>query len=263
MQNCKGDEAMQAQNIICKKWFKISLILIMFIPVYTQVKFDPQYTTKVIAEILMNPFAVQIKWVLPIMKALLFIVALIPFVLKKNGEKIILGYYAAVLIVVGIFQNMGNTQYGFSFSIGNLIVQFIIAGVVIADLVQGKSKIERQDFDKKCCWVIPLMALAFLMPYTVKEGLLVPALNTVLINEAGVTYCMLTPVVTGTLLLFNKRIYRPTLNAISFLGFGFGILNMMTWFIFDSPNWWMGICHLPLLIISFFGLRKSKCSKRC
>lgn len=34
-----------------------------------------------------------------------------------------------------------------------------------------------------------------------------------------------------------------------------------TWFVFNPENWWMGVCHLPLLIISFYGLRMS--SYRC
>lgn len=248
-------------KIIYKKWFKILIICLMFIPVFTEIKYNSQYTTKVIAEILMNPLIIQIKWILPITKLVLLMVALTPFIMKKSSEKIIFAYYAIMLLIVGVFQNMGNTQYGFSFIIGNLIVQFIIAGFVIFDLIKGKSKIDKYSFEKKYLWVVPLMILAFLMPYTLNNGIINPSLKSVLYNEAGVTYCMFTPVIEGILLLFNKKIYKPTLNAISYLGFGFGILNMMTWFIFDIPNWWMGICHLPLLIISFIGLKKSRQDK--
>ena len=102
------------------------------------------------------------------------------------------------------------------------------------------------------------MALAFLMPYTIKNNIIVPSISTIFINEAGVTYCMITPVIIGMLILFSKNINKATINAISFVGLSFGIFNMMTWFGFNIENWWMGILHLPLLIISIYGLRISK-----
>ena len=58
---------------------------------------------------------------------------------------------------------------------------------------------------------------------------------------------MITPVIIGMLILFSKNINKATLKVISFVGFSFGIFNMMTWFGFNIENWWMGILHLPLL----------------
>ena len=69
---------------------------------------------------------------------------------------------------------------------------------------------------------------------------------------------MITPVIIGICILFNKKIYKPTLYIISFVGFIFGLLNMMTWFGFNIQNWCMGVLHLPLLILSIYGLIISK-----
>jgi hypothetical protein len=233
----------------------------MFIPVITEIKYDSANTPKVIAQVLMNPFVVQIKWILPVTKIILLAVIVAVLLLKKNSEKIILSYYAIILVVLGVLQNAANTKYGFSLIVGNLIVQFVVCTFVCYDLVKGKSQIHRSDFEKRYCLLIPFMLLAFLLPYTMKNGLVAPSLIGVLTNEAGVTYCMVTPVVTGMLLLFGKQIHKPTLNAISFVGFAFGLINMITWFVMDIPNWWMGICHIPLLVISFVGLLNSKNKK--
>jgi hypothetical protein len=94
------------------------------------------------------------------------------------------------------------------------------------------------------------------MPYTVnQEGYVQFAVNTrILYNESGVTYCMITPLILGVLLLFSKGVYKPTFSVIAYTGLIFGILNMITWFGLMSENWWMGVLHLPLLILSFFGL---------
>ena len=98
------------------------------------------------------------------------------------------------------------------------------------------------------------------MPYNIKNNTIVPSISTIFTNEAGVTYCMITPVILG-ILLFSKNINKATLNIISFVGLSFGIFNMMTWFGFNIKDWWMGILHLPLLIISIYGLRISKMKK--
>ena len=76
-----------------------------------------------------------------------------------------------------------------------------------------------------------------------KKGIVKPAFTFgIFLNEAGVTY-------------------KPLLSFISYVGFVFGLLNMMTWFAMQNQNWWMGVIHLPLLILSFYGLVISKKEK--
>lgn len=47
---------------------------------------------------------------------------------------------------------------------------------------------------------------------------------------------------------------KPTFYMVSFIGLIFGIMNMLTWFVLQNQNWWMGVLHLPLLILSAYGL---------
>ena len=105
-------------------------------------------------------------------------------------------------------------------------------------------------------WIIPLMLLAYLMPYAVSDtGAVIPAFfSTVFHNEAGVTYCMITPVILGVMLLFSKGVHKPTLSIVAYVGFIFGLLNTVTWFGMQRESWWMGILHLPLVIIALCGL---------
>lgn len=243
----------ERKDLCYRIWLKVLMVLIMFLPLYTEKPYNPADTTKVIAGILMTPLIAQIRWLLPIAKGILLAAVLSPLFLRKS-ERAVLGWYAVLLVSAAFFQNMGTTEYGFSFIPGNLIDQLLVTVWIVFDLIRGKTRMNRSDFQKENLWLLPFMVLAFLMPYAMENGILRPSINNVLINEAGVTYCMFTPVITGTLLLFEKRVYRPTLYIISFLGLGFGILNMITWFVFDLPDWWMGICHIPLMVISIRGM---------
>jgi len=45
----------------------------------------------------------------------------------------------------------------------------------------------------------------------------------------------------------------PTLRVMSYVGFLFGIMNILTWFIFNPSMWWIGFLHIPLFTISIYG----------
>lgn len=106
------------------------------------------------------------------------------------------------------------------------------------------------------------MLLALLMPCTVQEGSAVPALHTVFLNEAGVTCCMITPVILGTLLMFPDAVDRRTLSEVSFVGLIFGLINVVVWFGLAPHSWWMGVLHLPLVIIATFALAEARLHKQ-
>ncbi len=80
-------------------------------------------------------------------------------------------------------------------------------------------------------------------------------------NEAGLTYCMITPIILGIFLLFPNKIDMQTHFITAFVGFIFGIFNIMNWFILQPVFWWMGILHMPLILLSLYSfivLRKKE-----
>jgi len=238
-------------------WFKIALTVIFFIPAYAQVSYDPAEIGNIIAAVLSNPLIVQAEWLLPIFKLLLLSAVVMSIMDMKYSNKITMGYYAFILLIVGMFQNMANTEeYGFVILIGNILVQFVVLAFFIHDIVKGKTVIDKVNLNVKRLWIVPLMLFAFLMPYSIDSlGNIYPSFSlSVLYNEAGVTYCMITPIVIGLLLLYSKGVDKATLSVVSYVGFIFGLMNMVTWFAMNNDNWWMGVLHLPLLVIAFYGL---------
>jgi len=239
-------------------WLKIIITILFFVPAYAQVAYSPPEIPDIIAAVLSDPFVVQVAWLLPVFKLALLAAVLLPAIgpVKLMG-RVTIGYYAFILLVVGIFQNMAHTaDYGFVFLIGNTLVQFIVLAVCAHDFAKGKTIIDRKNINANRIWIIPLMLLAFFMPYSADCLCNVyPAITLqVFYNEAGVTYCMITPVVIGMMLLYSDSVDKGTLSVISYAGFIFGVMNMITWFGINRDSWWMGVLHLPLLIISAYGL---------
>jgi len=244
-----------------KIWFKVFLTILVFIPPYTRLPYDPAKSTEVIAQSLANPLITSIPWALPIAKVLLLAAVILPLTRVRFSGRVLLGYYAASLIVIGLLQNMAHTEdFGFTWLIGNTLVQLIVSGFCLADAVQNQTIISAGNLRKSRLWVIVLMLLAFLAPYAVSsDGHVYPSFSlTMLTNESGVTYCMVTPVIIGILLLFSGGVHKPTLSIVSYVGLIFGMLNMITWFTLQNKDWWMGVLHLPLFILSFYGLLISR-----
>jgi hypothetical protein len=103
------------------------------------------------------------------------------------------------------------------------------------------------------------MLLAWLFPYAVHGGDVRPGLDVhALVNESGLTYCMVTPIILGLMILYSGGVNASTLAVAAWAGLLFGVTNALTWFVLAPASWWMGVVHLPLLTLSGYGVWLSR-----
>lgn len=263
MHSKKGVErrrAKPARPLSERAWFRVLVALLLVMPVVGIQSVPSQETSQAISQVLSDPVARQVPVLLPVAKLALLLAFLLPLLLRpEQAGKALLGYYSVILVVVGIFQNMSlSTDYGFVWVIGNTAVQCLVAGFVAAALrrVDGDGMAWRVHAARM--WLVAPMLLALVEPYGVGEaGNLVPMFDTsVLVNDTGVTYCMITPVVLGSMLVLgmDEGPARGAVSLASYVGLLFGLLNMLTWFVFAPASWWMGVLHLPLVVVSVAGM---------
>jgi hypothetical protein len=239
---------------------KVALAVLFFVPALTAYGYDPVTTPQVVSAVLSNPLSIVWLPALPVAKLLLLGVGILALVSKRDVARFVLGYYAIVLLIVGIFQNMAVTnQYGFTWLVGNTLLQFIIAAFCFADLAKGRSTISRASLNRKWLWVLLPMALALLFPYNVDSvqasGIISPDFGPALLyNDTGLTFCMITPVMLGILIIHSSGVDSALMSVVSFVALGFGLLNMVSWFVLEPQNWWMGVLHTPLMVLSVYGL---------
>lgn len=238
--------------------FVLLVALFILVPPYVQQPTTAAATTDIIATTLFHPLANAIPLLLPLFKLLLLLGAVVlPLVVPpmRSGQ-VLLGYYATILLIISIFQNTARTaEYGFTWLIGNTLVQLIVAGFCLYAVAQNLTQIDRDSLRKERLWLVVLMALAFFMPYVIDSaGHVAASPARALLNEAGLTYCMVTPVVLGMQLLFPGRVHKRTLRIMAFVAFLFALANMLMWFVVRQADWWMGVLHLPLLTTGIFGM---------
>jgi hypothetical protein len=245
------------EKIIKKWWFYITCLMLLFISPLTQQLYPPEQTSLIIQEVMQRPLIYKIKELFPMAKALLLFLLMGALIWKNKFRKIFSILVSFLITFILVFQNISlETKFGYAVLLGNILLQVVVLLSWIYEM-----KIGSNDFSKPRLrwWNIVLFSLSFIsfwMP--AMNGGMWFSIKNLFINESGLTYCMVTPVILSILLLYYPKINKVTLRVTSFVGLLFGIINMVTWFILNTNFWWMGVIHLPLLIISYVGLVLSK-----
>lgn len=234
-------------------WFYLLLSILFFIPSYASKGYDMQNTSPFIQEILSKALLYDFPVLFPITKifTILLIFAVFLFGDKKFIQIIFSSYVSVLYLFIAAFQHTAITEkYGFGIIIGNVILVIIMALLWIWEIISGEN-----DFtEKNVAWwkllALPLALFAFYYP--VNPETLSPdfAIKNLIFNESAVTYCMITPVILTILLIYYPNVNKSVFRVTSYVGIVFGIMNMLTWFVFLTRYWWMGIMHLPLILIS-------------
>lgn len=164
-------------------------------------------------------------------------------------------FFLLTYVWIAISNNLAlNTEpYGTIVILGNLIG---MAGVVIlwgSALISGDNRWDLRRASGWRYWIAPLVILAYLSPMNA-EGQ--PGFGWFAMTHTyGTWFCFTTPVVVGFLTLIYPNTHRSLLGLLSFIGLVIGLMNWFVAFAVPSASVWLsGVLHIPLVIISAYGL---------
>ncbi|WP_156231773.1 hypothetical protein [Corynebacterium occultum] len=253
-----------------RRWWptRVLILLAFVIPLFTEGGYDPRDTSRVISTTLQDPLIHQWEILRPLATGLLAGMVVMTFLSAFSGRsrgvrekravaRVLLFAYIFFILVTGFLQNMGQTEeWGFVWVVGNTVVMVLVSFALLPDVRHRLSIIRRRDFRPAMSWTLLPGLFAFIAPYSLSGDIILPpgVGERLVLGDSGITYCFLTPVFLSLLLCFHPGIHSGTLSVISFAGLGFGLFNMLTWFLLNPESWWMGVLHLPLLILSLSGL---------
>ena len=241
------------EKLTKKWWFYLLLILIYFIPSYASKGVNSKDIQLLISEVLSKPLIYTYPFLFIATKVIMIFFIIMIFRLGNKISVIFSLYIGLLTIFVGVFQNMANTtQFGFSVITGNLIIIVIVGLFWILEVFANKNRFEKKNDSIMKWFILPFTLLAFWYPVnsTINPDF---SIKYILTNESMLTYCMITPVILTILIWFYPRVNLPTFRVTSFVGILFGIMNMLTWFVFNPSMGWMGVLHIPLFLISIYG----------
>jgi hypothetical protein len=241
-------------DTVTKKWWLyLLLLLLFFIPTYASKSYDPRQSVDLIGQVLSAPLIYAFPILMPIAKIVTVILIVGVFVYGNKMRRAFNVYVGVLYLALAFLQTAAVTDtYGLVVISGNLALVLIVALMWVWEVI-----VERNDFEKRKhplwrWWVAPLVVVSLLAP--VDASTMSPDFSPVrmLTNEAGLTFCMMTPVVLAVLTLFHPTVNPAVLRVSSFAGILLGVVNMIVWFAIESWGWWMGVLHIPLVVISVY-----------
>ena len=249
--------AQRLESITRKWWFFVIVLALFFIPSYSSRPFDPRETSKLITAVLSNPLIYAIPTLMPMFKVLPILLIISLVIWNDTVTRFFDAYVAVTVLLFALFQSMAITQeFGFVIMVGNVVIYLLVAFVWFWETAIKANSFLPRSRPLWRYWVVPVAFLAFWFPLntqTLGPDFSFAQLAT---NSAGLTTCMMLPVYLAVLTLYYPTVNLVVLRITGLAGAITGLLNVMQWFLL-TPHLWLGILHLPLLIISVYALTLS------
>jgi hypothetical protein len=232
----------------------VLFVLINVIPPYAEKPFAPQETQDVIINLLMvSTNAYRALGPIFHIGTVLMVVLIAASNLQRRMGRVLAAYMGVNYLVIACVQTMGSTEkFGFVIYSGALILSLILGITWIVVAFRGELGTSFRDVPVHRYLLVPLALLAFWAPYDAEVR---PYFNPLLLltsADYGLTFCFTTPVFVFLLVLFYPKVNAFAYRITAFNGFLYGLLNVSHFF--NPELRWMGVLHLPLLIISLYAL---------
>jgi hypothetical protein len=232
-------------------WLYLLLCVFFFVPSSAERGYDPRQSSALVEAVLRHPFIAALSPVYVLFKLVPVLLVVLVMVFGNRFRTAFHGYVTLLLLAIALFQNSASTErFGLVIIIGNVALMTIVALSWLWETVAQRGDYSRA---RPSPWKWPFFALAvFAFWFPVNSATVTPDFNLVSLaaNESMLTYCMVTPVLLAFLLLYFPRVNIVTFRISAFVGLMFGVMNAITWFVLKPSMWWMGVLHLPLLLVS-------------
>lgn len=196
------------------------------------------------------PYSFIFQWM-----ALALIVALLFF--RKRIGRFFSAYVGACYLFYAIIQSVAITnKYGVSVVTVNLVMMSFVAFVWFRDCWKGENEYTFSNLNWKTAWLIPVAFFCLWFPMDSLNAK--PDFNPAYLFSgiASLAFCPMTPVFLTLLTLCRPSINMTTYRVTAMVGLIIGIYNMGQ---FASPaGFYLGIYHLPLVLVSLYALLSSK-----
>ncbi len=169
---------------------------------------------------------------------------------------VLAGYIGLNYLVIAAVQPRAVTEkYGFALQTGAMVATALIGFLWLVMAIRSNVKLSLRDIPGWRYTLLPLALVVFWSPVKARGGAVLPNFDPRLLLtsvDCGLAYCFVTPVFLFLLILFASNPRGFAFRVTAFNALLYGLFNLTHWF---NPNTiWMGVMHLPLLILSLTAL---------
>jgi hypothetical protein len=247
------------RTLTARRWFYPAvyglLVILSMLPPLTQVTYDPRDTQDVIMNILMVSILPYRSWGWAFHVATLVVIALAVARPQIAGRAVAAYFGANYLLIAALQTNADTGKYGLAVQTGALVATALLGLLWLWVAWRDRLHASFKDVPSWRWILLPLALLVFWSPIALEGSKIVLNLNPTLLltsPDYGLTYCFMTPVFLFLLILFYPRVDLFAFRVTAFNGLIYGLLNLTHWF--DPDRVWMGVMHVPLLVMSLVAL---------
>ncbi len=246
---------------VTRKWWFFLIVIFMqvLIPPYSSKGVAWENIGELTEYILENSLMFSYARLFPLFQ-LIPLALIISILLFKNRVNRIFSIYAAIsYLLFALGQNISLTErYGFAVLTLNVVMFVFVSIFWFWEAATGMNDFSAQPRPLWKYWVVPWAFLAFWYP--LDPATYCPDFNPlyILTSGSGLSFCMMTPLYLAILTIFHPRVNLLTMRIISLIGLLIGFYNMLVNFVFEPELlWWNGVLHIPLVVLSVYGLALS------
>jgi hypothetical protein len=159
------------------------------------------------------------------------------------------------LLIAALQTNAVTERYGFAVQTGALLATALLGMLWLWVAWRDRLQASFEDVPTWRWSLLPLPLLVFWSPFALDGSKVVPNFDTLLLltsPDYGLSYCFVTPVFLFLIILFYPGVDTFAFRVTAFNGLIYGLLNLTHWFNPDLV--WMGVMHIPLLVIPLVAL---------
>jgi hypothetical protein len=247
------------QTLTFPKWFYpliyLALVIIAFLPLYTERPYDPRETQQVIFEIISRAALPYAGWGWVFHVATLAVMALAVWN-PQVGGRAAAAYFGLNYLVIAFAQTRAQTPaYGFAVHTGAMVAEILLALLWLWVAWKDRLQISFRDAPRWRWLLFPFALLVFWSPLTVEGTTATPNFTPLLLltsPDYGLAYCFLTPVFLFLLILAWPQVDGFAFRVTAFNGLLYGLFNLSHWAVLERM--WLGVMHLPLLVMPIVAL---------
>jgi len=237
------------------RWLLVLVLGLLFVPPYVSSGYRLLQIPSITAFIVTHAIKHNLSAIYPVFN-LLAISGMIAALAGGQRWAPALAVYATLTYILSaIIQNVSiSSEYGVAISISNLSLILLVAAAWLWEVLFPENDFSQRPPLKRAFPLLTLAILAIWQP--VNPGTMLPDfhLGLLLTSGSSLTFCMMTTVFLGILLLYYPKVNLLTLRVTSLIGLLIGLGNLWLEFIHLPALGWVGLLHLPLVGLAALGL---------
>lgn len=234
--------------------FVVCLLLMQFLlmPVATQ-GFRWEDSSNIIVYTLSHAFFQQMYaygWVFQLMALLMLLV----LVLKRGwwSTRLFMYYGGCANLLYAVIQNVAlSEKYGLSIVTVNIVMMSFVGWMWLRAAQKSRKAFAFDNLSWRTAWMIPVALFCLWWPMDMNTALPDADWTLLFAGASGMAFCSMTPVLLVVLLL-NKEADAALLRVSAWVGLIIGMYNMANFA--NALGFYLGIYHLPLLLMSLYAL---------